>query len=242
MILCKPFRNGVLLCCREIDAVEFPAADFAEWLSQREIEQFETIVSEKRRKTWLAGRAMVKTAACRFFPAMLPRDIEMVSVNETGRGISPHIEREGRRCELHFSLSHTNREIAIAMTRDTGCIPGIDLVELRDAKTNFSRIRNRWLTSNEQSQVPPHDEREIARRWALKEAAYKSMAHTQTGFSPLHYEVLRTGENFREWQIRCRDDDSIRFENITALESRDSILALVWRQRTRNTGNTTPAS
>ena len=241
MIFANWERNGIEVCCRAIDAVEYPASDFAEWLSHREIKRLGVMTSLKRRKTWLAGRVVAKTMAHGYFSQAALCDIELISANASGQGISPYLECEGRRCPLVFSLSHTDREIAVAMTHDDKWTLGIDLVDLHDAGDRFASIRNRWLTPSEKVQVSPFDSREIARRWALKEAAYKSMGHVQTGFSPLHNEVLRDETRQDAWRITCLGETVIAHDEITVIESRDSILAIVCYQARQETQNFVPA-
>jgi phosphopantetheinyl transferase len=224
--------NDLSIRFRYIDAIPEIANDHAAWLSPKELERLDAITSANRKKTWLAGRYLIKTLARRLFPGTLQQDLELVSTDINGRGIPPCLICRGQVCPLQFSISHTDREVAVAMSRQPGHRLGIDLVELIRSNDRFERIRNHWLTENEQEQVAQADKREIARRWALKEAAYKSMRHTHAGFSPLHFEVLREETDHGWWQIRYNDQLLFRKKDITMLESHDSLFALVCRTET----------
>ena len=222
--------NGLLIRFQNIDTMPEITNDHAVWLSLKELERFDAITSSNRKKTWLAGRYLAKTMACDLLSETLLLDLELFSTNDNGQGISPYFVCRGQACPLQFSISHTDREVAVAMSQRSQCLFGIDIVDLSCSGQGFGQIWSRWLTEKEQKQVPPADRREIACRWALKEAAYKSMRHTQTGFSPLCFEVLRDETNSGLWQIRHNNQPFFHHEDITILESKDSLFALVCRR------------
>jgi len=222
--------NDLLIRVRNIDALLANANDATACLSPKELERFDAITSPHRGKTWLAGRYLAKMMACYLVPGTAMRDLELCSTDESGRGIPPYFTCREMSCPLFFSMSHSDREVAVAMSRQPKYWLGIDLIDLSCSSGRFGRIWNHWLTGAEKKQVFPTDRREIARRWALKEAAYKSMRHTQTGFSPLRFEVLRDETLCGSWHIRYCGKTVFRYESITTLESTDSLFALVCRR------------
>jgi len=224
--------NDLLIRFRYIDSMPEIVDDHAAWLSPKELERLDAITSVNRKKTWLVGRYLVKTTTCQLLPETLLQDLELISTNINGRGIPPCLTCRGQACPLQCSISHTDREVAVAMSRHSGHRLGIDLVDLNRSRDGLGRIWSHWLTEKEQKQVAQADQREIARRWALKEAAYKSMRHTREGFSPLRFEVLREESGRGLWQIRHNDQLLFRHEDITILESNDSLFARVYRTET----------
>ena len=224
--------NNLLIRFRSIDTMPEITDGHDTWLSPKELERLIAITSANRKKTWLAGRYLTKTTACRLLPGTLLQDLELISTDIDGRGIPPYLTCRGQVCPLQCSISHTDREVAVAMSQQPEHRFGIDLVDLNRSSDRFERIGKHWLTENEQKQVAPADHREIARRWALKEAAYKSMRHTHEGFSPLRFEVLREEPGRGLWQIRHNDQLLFRHEDITILESQDNLFALVSRIET----------
>ena len=224
--------NDLLIRFRHIDAMSEITYPPDAWLSSKELERLDAITFANRKKTWLAGRYLAKTMACRLLPGTILQDLELISTGADGRGIPPYLTCRGQVCPLQFSISHTDREVSVAMSRHSGHRLGIDLVDLNRSSDGFGQIWHHWLTENEQKQIAKADTREIACRWALKEAAYKSMRLTREGFSPLRFEVLREESGRDLWQIRRNDQLMFRHGDITILESKDSLIALVSRKET----------
>ena len=226
-MLCNVWGNfPLLLRLENTDSLLEKMSPPLDWLSPRELDRLNAITSTERRKNWLAGRYAAKTMALSLMPGTAWRDFELLSKDTAGQGIAPYFKCRGEDCPLMLSLSHTEHEIAVAMSRDIGQF-GVDLVDLDDSPQKLGHIWEYWLTANEKQQVLPKDRREIARRWSLKEAAYKSMRYTRTGFFPLHFEVLRGVRH--SWQIRHHDTIIFNQGDIAVLESRGSLFTMVCR-------------
>jgi phosphopantetheinyl transferase (holo-ACP synthase) len=238
MIFHRSVRTGFRFQVVTIHSLLPQFSDCKTWLSKNEFRYFETIRSPERQKNWLAGRWLAKNfIKNETGQERKLQDIEILSVNAQKRSCPPFVLIDGHPYRCSLSVSHNDRYAGVVFFPDDTILFGIDIVNTDIKVRHLEKIQTFWFTEQEKSQVPVSDTKEIISRWALKEAAYKSMQHFKTGFAPLAFEVLRCGEQSgrpgvsASWRIFYRDSPLPDMIEAAVLESPDCMLAFLCRKK-----------
>jgi hypothetical protein len=131
-----------------------------------------------------------------------PTEIEILSRDAQGNGVSPCVRIAGEAMPWHLSISHSDRGVLVALSVDPTLRVGVDLAspdQTIPAAIGF------WFTEGEREAGCLSDARQAATGWAIKEAAYKAL-NTGEPFVPHRYEVVRRGDEYR---VRCADADEL---------------------------------
>jgi phosphopantetheinyl transferase (holo-ACP synthase) len=186
--------------------------DDARWLSHFERETLRSFRDSSRRRSWLAGRVLAKTLVMDSGAAgpIDPRDIEIdaggaiagtarfgnrlrervlgsfgISLAPPGRAQRPSVRIAGAVQPWCLSISHTD-VAAAALSLDPSTSVGIDLACGQQFAHGFLTM---WFTDREQRQLEGCEPRQVAARWAIKEAVYKAFQQGES-FTPRRIEVL----------------------------------------------------
>ncbi len=196
-----------------------------EILSVNEWEEYNHWKAESRKKQWLAGRQLCKLLIQeKVIDQTLPlNQIEILSRNNTGQSVRPEIRINGMKKTWALSISHTNKDVWVALSLKTNSQIGIDLVPtlLPDCKYLLQ-----WFSAREKESFQFHSDEEIVQQWAFKEAIYKAVNNGES-FSPLQIEIIKSTSGLSQYIVngenithRCRVQNRIqkkRFQNYFAV-------------------------
>jgi len=125
-------------------------------LSVAEREQFQTLESTPRAKSWLLGRAALRRLRA-----------ELDECDDVDELTFPN---------SRFSLTHSN-DVALAVAEPSGCLDGIGVDLEIDARIQSAAARffltdreQSWLRSQKPERWPLH----LLRLWCIKEAVFKA--------------------------------------------------------------------
>ena len=134
------------------------------YLTESEISFSERYVSPDSKAAYLKGRFGVRAFAS-LYASLAPSDVK-IEISKSGKPFFANIE------DLHFNISHSGSEVAIAFSTKP---VGFDM-ELLDRKRDFRAIADRFFTNEESSEVKSAEEygnELFVRIWTAKEAMLK---------------------------------------------------------------------
>jgi phosphopantetheinyl transferase len=175
------------------DSLDTGCADgAAAWLSDQERQGWRRIGDGTRRRSWLAGRALVKrlvfaTLAPAESRAIKPQQIEVDSGGAGRPGKRPVVSIDGHRWRRAISITHTAEAVLVAVAARPEVALGVDLVGDVSFGRGFQRL---WFTAAERRHVAGHRQQQRAARiWAVKEAVFKACNRGEA-FRPATINVI----------------------------------------------------
>jgi len=134
------------------------------YLTESEMSFYEKYSSPDSKAAYLKGRFGVRSFAS-LYASLAPSDVK-IEISKSGKPFFTNIE------DLHFNISHSGSEVAIAFSAKP---VGFD-IELLDRKRDFRAIADRFFTNEESSEVKSAEEygnELFVRIWTAKEAMLK---------------------------------------------------------------------
>ena len=134
------------------------------YLTESEMSFSEKYSSPDSKAAYLKGRFGVRSFAS-LYASLAPSDVK-IEISKSGKPFFTNIE------DLHFNISHSGSEVAIAFSTKP---VGFDM-ELLDRKRDFRAIANRFFTNQESNEVKSAEEygnELFVRIWTSKEAILK---------------------------------------------------------------------
>ena len=134
------------------------------YLTESEMSFSEKYSSPDSKAAYLKGRFGVRSFAS-LYASLAPSDVK-IEISKSGKPFFTNIE------DLHFNISHSGSEVAIAFSTKP---VGFDM-ELLDRKRDFRAIANRFFTNQESNEVKSAEEygnELFVRIWTAKEAMLK---------------------------------------------------------------------
>jgi 4'-phosphopantetheinyl transferase len=163
-ILFSELKSFLMLTKNEIRIWRMRKSADISYLTESEISFSERYVSPDSKAAYLKGRFGVRAFAS-LYASLAPSDVK-IEISKSGKPFFANIE------DLHFNISHSGSEVAIAFSTKP---VGFDM-ELLDRKRDFRAIADRFFTNEESSEVKSAEEygnELFVRIWTAKEAMLK---------------------------------------------------------------------
>jgi len=138
-----------------------PDSNFLSWEEQ---ERFHAISNQNVRQTFLLSRCSIQSLV-KYYTNRPDVSADVFAL-PGGKPILRNIP------DLHFSLTHTGTEVALAFSRSP---VGFDM-EKSDRRTDFLSVAKRFFTATELAEIEtlgPESERRFLELWTAKEAILK---------------------------------------------------------------------
>jgi phosphopantetheinyl transferase (holo-ACP synthase) len=135
-----------------------------------------------------------------------PRLIEIETpCDDRGRAMRPVVRVFGAVQPWSVSISHVEGAVMAAACLDPRVSVGVDVAWEERFSPGFLET---WFTERERRQLEDAGEREIAIRWAIKEALYKACQRGE-GFAPRRIEVLSKERTYGSLRLGTGDTEEL---------------------------------
>jgi phosphopantetheinyl transferase len=184
---------GVTIRYSAFDSALDERIDAAEtWLGAAERHELERLGDASRRRQWLGGRWLAKQLVGEAFDVGDPTQVDILTRDERGRGVTPRVTSRLHELRLSLSISHTEVGVLVALSKMNRLSIGVDLAPRQiPVQDGFWHL---WFTPFERQWMERDPENRTAVIWAAKEAIYK-VANKGRFWNPRQIEVRRQGQS-----------------------------------------------